>query len=124
MQDFMTPEFIDLCRKIQDEIEPEVGMWVSFPIDEKQRPCLFTDESSVNYCRHYRAEHIVLVDIGWLARKLNELTYCFALGVNAISREKWLCNYRQDYFASSGSIYCNTPELACLKALLKIKGRD
>jgi hypothetical protein len=134
MHDYMTPEFIDLCRKIQDEIEPEDAqcMWAK-PEDKKgvypvRYPVYYQGTGSdyvlVGVRRSYGQDQIILLpDLGWLVRKLE------TLGLPEVGQDKhgYYCYVEERQRNDGRNTTANflqgatTPELACLKALLKIK---
>jgi len=127
-----TDEFIKLASLIQEEIEPKDAqyMWAK-PEDRKgvyrvRYPIYYQGTGSdyvlVGVRRSYGKDQIILLpSLSWLVRKLRESRPAVMYDECRLyfNGEIWVYRWGEDYVSFEGD---NTPELACLRALCKIKG--
>lgn len=142
----ITPKFIEECKKIQDLIEPEVGMLVLYhvpkeknkswgfiaEVDRKDRP-LFRVRFYKGKCletTHWFCKKdfgmTILPPLEWLMLKLAEKAF-YGMEPPGDGYEVWRVitwtvkmgvAIKPDMFFSA-----DTPSLACLLALIKVLGR-
>ncbi len=109
---YITPEYIEECKKIQHLIEPKDMNKMN--VYRAGLVCVSTNSKRLN------EDDIFLPDLGWLVGKGLEVGGCFELEY---------CDGIKDDTIKAG-YYCgltdeeaylgDTPELACLKALVQL----
>ena len=133
MNTYITPEFIEESKKIQDELIPDKGMWAILNYyDDPEFPDIHPDiirwvapEDNNSIKTSYsdafipRSSYLVFPTLGWLVRRLAEITY----EVEVVRRgEAWFIHYHANRYSGGRNVpHENTPELACLRALIRIK---